>query len=607
MSLSAKIKSFAKQDITERLISGYQKIPALYRGMFWTLFIVLNIVFAFHTINFFWSNHEWPLMKGSISPTAFWYEARFTQTIPYLLLGSRILPVLMNLFGFFGLSLSVVALAVYWKIPPKKTTCLYFGLAMALMPYNLVWMYHTAQTSYFWGAAIIVAALELFERKRGCSVYWNVPVILLFFFALGMNASFINTILICLIGRYFIEFMQQEKLTVLLKKIGVLFLDIFVAAALLKGCVLLAEYTNVLAKNFYNTQHISIGDIPFKIRKIIPYLFEQLTITYPFVDQSYLWILWTISLVALVTVFCLGIKRRGFVLGTLGCGGLVLSLLFVSQLTTLIAKGENIQFWFRVTGYFGHYYTFSFMVALLCCFLTKPFLKNILFLLLVPLIVMSIHRDMYAMRVWKQGMDAENKVMDRVMARIEGTEGFRYSQQYGIVLLGDFSLRGRYYDKPYKDEDVSVLGWSYRAPWETKTFFNFYAPTDFIYTNYRDYWNFKFADRLLPKLSLDTLEFIQKKAKEWPDKNSVFIKNGVIFVVLEKEVLDGFKTEVAHYLRKNPILKEKRTLKLNHPNWADGVGTFLLSKEARYIGSCLADFFGGACAEIILHFLHPVY
>ena len=119
MNLISKLKSFTEFDLSAYLIKTYKNIPTIYKKTFWTVFIVLNIVFAFHTINFFWSNHEWPLMKGHISPTNFWWEARFTETLLYFLMDFKILPVLTNLFSFFGLSLSVVLLAIYWNIPKK--------------------------------------------------------------------------------------------------------------------------------------------------------------------------------------------------------------------------------------------------------------------------------------------------------------------------------------------------------------------------------------------------------------------------------------------------------------------------------------------------------
>ena len=160
----SKIKSWINSDILECLILGYRRIPALYKTTFWTLFSVLNIVFFYHTVNFFWGNHEWGVMRDEIEWNHFWYEARFTETLPYAVMGFRFIPVLLNLFGFAGLAFSAISLANYWHLPKTKPAYICFGLVFSLLPYNLCWLYHIAQTSFFWGTSIIVAALSLFEK-----------------------------------------------------------------------------------------------------------------------------------------------------------------------------------------------------------------------------------------------------------------------------------------------------------------------------------------------------------------------------------------------------------------------------------------------------------
>ena len=554
MHLKSEIKKFLNSDLLDFLIQGYHKIPAIYKKTFWTVFIVLNIVFAFHTVSFFWSNHEWPLMAGHISPTHFWYEARFTQTMPYVLFGSRILPVMMNIFGFFGLALSSVALAIYWKIPKKVSFYIAFSLMTALMPYNLIWLYHTAQTSYFWGVFIIVCALELFDKKSDSHylILWSIPISFMLFWTMGMNASFIMTIFILAIGRYSIDFVNGEKVFTLFKKASLLFLNIIIATAILKLCVILAQHYHILLSGFYNTQHIALSDIFSKFFRIIPYMWKQFTITYPFFDDCFLSFLLCISALGFITFFWQSIKKRGFVLGFWVVFFMTIALLMASQLTTLIAKQEGIEFWFRITGYFGLYYIFALMIAFLCHFFTKNMLKNILFLIATVLITFNIQRDMYAIKVWYQGREAETKLMDRVMAHIEMSEGFQYDKKYAILLLGDFSLRMKYYQEHYDMYDMSILNWSFRAPWETMTYFNYYAPSNFIHTNYRDYWNFEFTKKLFPRLSTDTFNFILNKASVWPDKNSVFIKDNTIFVILDKGLLNSLKRQINLYLEKIP-------------------------------------------------------
>ena len=567
MNLKSKMALLSEYDLLAHLILKYQQIPQLYKRTFWTVFIVLNIVFAFHTINFFWSNHDWPLMRTSIPLTYFWFDARFTQTLLYTPMGSKILPVLINIFGFFGLSLSTVLLAMYWNIPKKQSNYICFGLIISLMPYNLLWLYHVAQESYFYGVAIIISALMLFEKKWESKFFilWNIPIIILFFFVLGMNASYVNTIPICVIGRCFFKFIEGEKVSLLIKKIMFYVLDLAGGMCLLEGCIFLVKDSGLLLTDFYNLQHIAFENIPSKFLATIPYFFEQFTVTYPFIDSTYLGLLLGISVCALPIALYQSIKRRGFSLGIAGFVIMVIGLLLASQLAAFVAGGMDVKFWLRVTGYFGHYYIFSFMIALLYYFFHKGIWRSLLFIVGAILITFNVQRDMYAMRVWKQGLDAENKIMDRVMNRIEETKGFNYDNGYGIVLLGDFSLRYRYYEEDYKNDDRPLLVWSWRAPWETLNYFNFYAPSDFIQTNYRTFWNFDFMGSLMPSLSSDTIGFILKDAKNWPDKDSVFIKDGIIFVILEQDVLDEFKAHIALYLKQHPIIGGKKQLTLSYP------------------------------------------
>ena len=114
------LKKIIKTDLSQKTVSFYKGIPALYKTTFWTVFIVLNIVFAYHSAHFIWGNHEWVYMRRGITWRQFWYEARFTETLPYALFGFELLPILLNLFAFAGISCTVVALATYWKLPKTK-------------------------------------------------------------------------------------------------------------------------------------------------------------------------------------------------------------------------------------------------------------------------------------------------------------------------------------------------------------------------------------------------------------------------------------------------------------------------------------------------------
>ena len=214
MRFLSKLTSFFSSDLLGYLVAWYKRIPSLYKATFWTTFIVLNIVFAYHTAHFIWGNHEWVYMRTGISWKGFWYEARFTETIPYALFGFELLPILLNQFAFAGIALSMLALAIYWKLPKEKWVYLGFCLMMAFIPYNLSWLYHVAQSTFLWGCTLIISALAILEliANKKISIFWNLAVIFLLWFTLGFSAAFTNTMFICFIGRCLIDLCQGEGL-----------------------------------------------------------------------------------------------------------------------------------------------------------------------------------------------------------------------------------------------------------------------------------------------------------------------------------------------------------------------------------------------------------
>lgn len=546
-----KITYIMNYDILERLISFYHNIPSLYKTSFWTTFIILNIVFAFHTINFLWGNHEWYYIYHSIPWDVDWYQARFTNMIPLSLIGFNLLPILLNLFGFAGIALSGLTLAIYLKIPQKKTSYICFCLVYALLPYNLCWLYHILDTSNFYGCFIITSALLLFENKRNSRFFllWNIVIILMLFFVIGFHAAFLNTIFILVIGRCLIDFIQNKSLKNLIYEGLILLFDIICAALLLKSAMLAADHYNILNTNYYNIQTISFSDIPLKFLTVMKYSLEQFTKSYPFIDQTFLILLLIMTGFALISTLCIVIKKRGIIIGTTFYILTLSALLFATQLAIFISDNQlNYQFLFRLTGYFSLYYFFILMLAFLFNFWQKQWLKNILFFISLSVFSLSVYNDMYAMRVWKLSRDTEEKIMQRIIARIENSNGFSYEKKYKMVILGDMSLRYKYYNfaKYHNTADTTTLSWSFRAFWNYMAYFNFQFPGKLIINDFDTEDGGVFE--LIPHLPKKTLRFILKEGNSWPEKNSVFIKDDYIFLFMSKYELQEFKQKIKEYL-----------------------------------------------------------
>ena len=566
-----KIKSFFQTNWLEVLVNFYKSIPSIYKTTFWTVFIALNIVFAYHTVNFIWGNHERSYVREGISWNNFWYEARFTETIPYALFGFELLPILLSLFAFAGISMTVLALAIYWKIPKEKWLYIIFGLTMAFIPYNLSWLYHIAQTSFLWGGSIIVFSLILLDKitEGKVSRWWHFAVVFLLWFALGFNAAFINTIFICFIGCCLIDLCHGQKLSMLFKKGVIGLIDIFTAALMLKCSVILAIKHDVIIHNFYNTTTIKLSDVLSKLKEIAGYSLEQFTITYPFFEKTCLCMMWIVSILALLTV--LGkLPRKKWWLNVFVAIFAFVGLLFASQFAIFISDNRlHLQFLFRLTGFFSLYFIFALMLAILCNFWRVTFFKNVLFILTVFIIGLFIQRDVYAIRIWKHGWEAENKIHDRIMARIENTPDFSYDKRYQIAVIGDLPLRAHFYRGEYKNEDVSVLGWSYRAPWLQQAYMNFYAPVDFIERQYHSGWTMEYTERLFKALSEDALTYIYENAAPWPAPGAVIVQGKFILVFMNKAQTRIFKRLLRDHIRGRNSWKTFKSISASHPEWGD--------------------------------------
>lgn len=572
MSIFSKLKSFFTGDLLGFLVSSYKRIPSLYKATFWTVFIALNIVFAYHTAHFIWGNHEWVYMRTGITWRGFWYEARFTETLPYALFGFEFLPILLNEFAFMGISLSLLCLAIYWKLPKEKWAYVGFCLMMAFIPYNLSWLYHVAQSSFLWGCVLVVSALAIVEKiaDKKISFLWNLAVIFLLWFVLGFNAAFTNTIFICFIGRCLIDLVQGVGLMKLIKKGVMGLIDITLAAAALKGTIRLVDKLGYLGEDFYNVNTIKLNEVWGKLKEVAGYTIEQFGMTYPFFEKPCLYLMWIFLALAILTIlWCL--PRRRWWLRALAFGVGVVGILFASQFAIFISENRiKLQFMFRLTGFFSLNFIFAFALAMVCSYWKKPFLRNILFILMVAGTGLFIQRDMYAMRVWKQGLDAENKLYDRVIARIESLEGFSYDKRYQVVIVGDPSLRDRYYQGTYDDKDASVLGWSYRCPWTYQAYLNFYAPQDFISGEFQNAWGLKYTEKLFTHFSEASINYVADHAEAWPAPGSVMIRDNIILIFMDNNETRTFKKLLLDYYREWQDFQtsgKPTAVQAFHPNW----------------------------------------
>lgn len=75
----------------------YFKTSRLSRQVFWSVFAALNLVFAFHTAQFLWGNHDWMKVYGAFKLNQSFYTKHL---IDRFFESNFMLPVANNLIGF---------------------------------------------------------------------------------------------------------------------------------------------------------------------------------------------------------------------------------------------------------------------------------------------------------------------------------------------------------------------------------------------------------------------------------------------------------------------------------------------------------------------------
>ena len=119
-------------DFEGALLKGWGKIEECLKKSFFWMFGIINIVFLWHTITFFFGNHDWGHIKNGIPIGWSLFDGRWGAGLIQQAVGGDILPVLNNLFCFAGFCFAMIALAKYWQIPKTVFTYTVFGLFIML-------------------------------------------------------------------------------------------------------------------------------------------------------------------------------------------------------------------------------------------------------------------------------------------------------------------------------------------------------------------------------------------------------------------------------------------------------------------------------------------
>lgn len=524
-SIRHKLKHyFADIDWAEATTNFYQSIPSVYRKSFWISFIFINLAFLFHTINFMWGAYDWGAIRTTVDTSASIKEGYFASfLLQNILFDGKILPVINNLWSFVGLSLGGILLCIYWKMPQKTHVFVITTLFLSITPYTLGWLYFAQNTlGNLWLPAIILSALILSQKENSSlnkNYINNLFSIGLFIIALGTYFPSISFIAIAILGKIFLTTSLDHTS---LRETSAKELQ---CCANLMAALLIYIFIIILLKNNNNNPiigNVSFYDVIMNIPLLISSSFTQFTTPLPFIDISYK--LFNLLLV-LIAIFSLINKTttKSAIIGL--C--LIPIILIFSKIPVLFYNNPTTPHIARIDFYsIPLFYTLMFATLIK---INTEYLKRITYTLACLIIFMSFVRISYALKVWKFGWDAETKLAERIITRMEKMPEFDISRQYKLLQIGETSLRNKYYIKKNNEAPSNeLLNFAYYKSNNAKDAYNFFYQADFVSANA----NLKEAIN-----NYQIREYILNNARPWPAKESIFIIDDYIVFVLDEKAL----------------------------------------------------------------------
>ena len=202
---------------------------------------------------------------------------------------------------------------------------------------------------------------------------------------------------------------------------------------------------------------------------------------------------------------------------------LLLGAVLGSKLTYLISvqSYDNLPHLVRI-DFYGLPILYALMLAILLVACSVGW-KKFVYLFAGIAVFASFVQVAYALKVWKFGFDAETKLAERIITRLEKLPEFDIEKKYKLIQIGEMSLRKNYYTRVYDDfYSGEMLEDAYYQQGNAKDAYNFFYQVDFLSEDAAE-------DALENPL---IKEYLRDKAQPWPANGSVGIVGEYIIIVL---------------------------------------------------------------------------
>jgi len=491
------------------------------------------LVYAFMFFQFWWGNHDWEYVRHGVELNSGFFEARYSQHIPTILLfEGQFFPIMTILVSLLGVILFAIFSAAYLQMPKKTSAYVLFSLFIGLNPHIFALFYYQhILISFIYWPLICLWALYWIEQKQ--TICRFLVLVLALVGGLGSYPP-LFTLIFCLfvIRRLWRIIENNENLRVTMWICLSFVLALVVALCIQKSIHFWLVKVGYVSPDMYNLQMRNIWDIfqvlPYELKMSIMQFFHQ----YAFMGSLY--VVFSAVLVGFgIIVFIF--KECKSVLCLIG----LLGLFLLSRFTFIVADNAyNAEFRIEYWGKLGIY---IFVLSVL--FRQKAlFIKNISLCLVALGIICFAKTDFEIQKVQALAFRAEGNYQQRIYERILQHQNFDKNKSYISFVFGLPNLRRHFYykndlraeelldysmifgfdfvNKLFESEGESPIGVGMEV-WEGKFFRAIRNPAvgQSLYSSQDD------------EYILNIMYWLYNKAEQYPNANAIYIDNRYIILV----------------------------------------------------------------------------
>ncbi len=521
-------------------------------SIFAFVFASLCLAFAPLLFNFMWGNHDWlPLIRDNLLTHGL-IEGRFSQYVLLnLLLMGKILPVFNITIGFFlyALALTILCRKFYDFTAPHFITTIIICAAASLPFLTEILYFHYITLSLLSWPLITVASLMACKQASSARpIFFTFMGTLLLFFAVGGYPPVINMFSTATAGRLILDYGQNHLSFRTICRKAVPYLISLSLSLLALIVVFLYLHKTHRMLSLYNNQAATLTELFATLPQILYKAICDFTTPQPFLSLKFKYLTSIICLIFGI-LFLLG----GHSIGQLICRMLMLTaLLLAVKLSAWITKetADSIFASTDPTAFMARMNFYSFPALLILCFIylyqtSATLSKNMVLLSAVTLFAININSSLSFSKTHLLGFTAENKLLERIISRIQKHPDFNPQNLYTATQAGELPLRHRYYTSGIKEKyGYYTLNAPYVRHWIAFEYFNFYTPKEFV----------REGTAIEPHNITNTMaDFLTNHIAVWPAENAVYVNDTHAIIALSPE---GKQLLISQFRHINPYQTE---------------------------------------------------